>query len=158
MVLPGLDLALEVPGPVVVRSQMILLGDFRIELLGYRFSHPYDPYRPPEPKPDPAAVAGLGLAQVFEGLARPDLAAKRLVRVLPAYAAPFPGFSAYYPSRAHLPARVRAGPLPDRRVVWNQIAPAASCVGSPDDLPRPPRRHLPIRRRRADHQDRRVRS
>lgn len=55
-----------------------------------------------------AAVAGLGLAQVFEGLARPDLAAKRLVRVLPAYAAPFPGFSAYYPSRAHLPARVRA--------------------------------------------------
>jgi lactoylglutathione lyase len=34
--LPGLDLALEVPGPVVVRSQMILLGDFRIELLAYR--------------------------------------------------------------------------------------------------------------------------
>ena len=34
--LPGLDLALEVPGPVTVRSQMIDLGAFRIELLAYR--------------------------------------------------------------------------------------------------------------------------
>lgn len=34
--LPGLDLALEVPGPVSLRSQMITLGTFRIELLAYR--------------------------------------------------------------------------------------------------------------------------
>lgn len=54
-----------------------------------------------------AAVAGLGLAQVFEGLAKPYLADKRLVRVLYGHAAPFPGFFAYYPTRAHMPARVR---------------------------------------------------
>lgn len=34
--LPGLDLALEVTGPVALRSQMIDLGGFRIELLSYR--------------------------------------------------------------------------------------------------------------------------
>lgn len=55
-----------------------------------------------------AACAGVGLAQVFEGLAREHLARRRLVRVLDAYSAPFPGFYFYYPSRAHLPLRVRA--------------------------------------------------
>lgn len=55
-----------------------------------------------------AAAAGLGLAQVFEGLARPYLADKRLTRVLHSHAAPFPGFYFYYPTRAHMPARVRA--------------------------------------------------
>lgn len=34
--LPGLDLALEVPGPVALRSQMIVLGAVRIELLAFR--------------------------------------------------------------------------------------------------------------------------
>ena len=33
--LPGLDRALEVPGPVAVRSQMITRGPIRIELLAY---------------------------------------------------------------------------------------------------------------------------
>ena len=33
--LAGLDTSLEVPGPVVVRSQMIRLGAMKIELLGY---------------------------------------------------------------------------------------------------------------------------
>lgn len=55
-----------------------------------------------------AAVAGLGLAQVFEGLARPYLAEKKLVRVLHGHSEPFPGFFMYYPTRAHMPARVRA--------------------------------------------------
>lgn len=55
-----------------------------------------------------AACAGLGLAQVFEGLAREQLAKRRLVRVLDEYSAPFPGFYFYYPSRAHLPLRVRS--------------------------------------------------
>lgn len=55
-----------------------------------------------------AACAGVGLAQVFEGLAKEHLARRRLVRVLDDYSAPFPGFYFYYPSRAHLPLRVRA--------------------------------------------------
>jgi len=38
--LPGLDLALEVPGPVAVRSQMITLGPLRVELLAYRSPPP----------------------------------------------------------------------------------------------------------------------
>ncbi len=54
-----------------------------------------------------AACEGLGLAQVFAGLARPHVADKRLVRVLQAYSAPFPGFHMYYPSRAQMPAKVR---------------------------------------------------
>jgi catechol 2,3-dioxygenase-like lactoylglutathione lyase family enzyme len=32
---PGLDAALEVPGPAVLRSQMIVLDDLKIELLHY---------------------------------------------------------------------------------------------------------------------------
>ncbi len=51
--------------------------------------------------------AGAGLAQVFEGLARPHLAARTLVRVLRPYEAPFPGFRFHYPSRAHPPAKLR---------------------------------------------------
>ncbi len=54
-----------------------------------------------------AARAGVGLAQVFEGLAQEHLEKRRLVRVLEEYSTPFPGFYFYYPSRAHLPLRVR---------------------------------------------------
>ena len=56
------------------------------------------------------ACAGVGLAQVFEGLAREHLARRRLVRVLDVYSAPFPGFYFfyfYYPSRAPAAARAR---------------------------------------------------
>lgn len=54
-----------------------------------------------------AAVAGLGLAQVFAGLVRTPLADKRLVRVLQSHSAEFPGFSFYYPNRAHMPTKLR---------------------------------------------------
>lgn len=54
-----------------------------------------------------AAVAGLGLAQVFAGLCRAHIAEKRLVRVLQAHGAPFPGFHMYYPNRAQMPAKIR---------------------------------------------------
>lgn len=55
-----------------------------------------------------AACQGLGLAQVFLGLARPHLTARRLVQVLTSHSAPFPGFHVYYPSRAQMPLKVRA--------------------------------------------------
>jgi DNA-binding transcriptional LysR family regulator len=55
-----------------------------------------------------AALLGSGVAQVFEGLARPHVAARTLVRLMRAYEAPFPGFRFYYPSRAQLPAKLRA--------------------------------------------------
>ncbi|MCY1059049.1 LysR family transcriptional regulator [Nannocystis sp. SCPEA4] len=54
-----------------------------------------------------AAVAGLGLAQVFAGLVRAPLADKQLVRVLQSHSAEFPGFFFYYPNRAHMPAKLR---------------------------------------------------
>ncbi|MCY1008594.1 LysR family transcriptional regulator [Nannocystis pusilla] len=54
-----------------------------------------------------AAIAGLGLAQVFAGLVRAPLAGKQLVRVLQSHGAEFPGFSFYYPNRAHMPVKLR---------------------------------------------------
>ncbi|MDC0717831.1 LysR family transcriptional regulator [Nannocystis bainbridge] len=54
-----------------------------------------------------AATAGLGLAQVFAGLVRAPLAEKRLVHVLQRHCAEFPGFSFYYPNRAHMPVKLR---------------------------------------------------
>lgn len=51
------------------------------------------------------AIAGLGLAQVFE--AAEDLAAGRLLRVLDAWQPPFPGFHLYYPSREQLAPKLR---------------------------------------------------
>jgi DNA-binding transcriptional LysR family regulator len=46
-----------------------------------------------------AALAGFGLAYVPEDLARPHLAAGRLVRVLEEWCPPWPGYHLYYPSR-----------------------------------------------------------
>ncbi len=54
------------------------------------------------------AIAGQGLAQVFEAAAADDIAAGRLVRLLDAWQPPFPGFHIYYPSRAHLAPKLRA--------------------------------------------------
>lgn len=45
---------------------------------------------------------------MFEGLARPHVAAKRLVRVLQGHSAAFPGFHVYDPSRAQMPLKVRS--------------------------------------------------
>jgi DNA-binding transcriptional LysR family regulator len=46
-----------------------------------------------------AALAGFGLAYVPEGLARPYLKACRLISVLEAWCATYPGYHLYYPSR-----------------------------------------------------------
>jgi len=46
-----------------------------------------------------AALAGFGLAYVPEDLARPHLAAGRLVRVLEEWCPPWPGYHLYYPRR-----------------------------------------------------------
>lgn len=50
---------------------------------------------------------GLGLACVFEAHVREELQAGRLVRVLEDWCRPFPGFYLYYPSRTHLPLKLR---------------------------------------------------
>ena len=46
-----------------------------------------------------AALAGLGLAYVPEGLARPHVARGRLKRVLAEWCPPYSGYHLYYPSR-----------------------------------------------------------
>src|SRR4051794_25507391 len=46
-----------------------------------------------------AALAGLGLAYVPEGLAQPHLAKARLKRVLEGWCLPYSGYHLYYPSR-----------------------------------------------------------
>jgi DNA-binding transcriptional LysR family regulator len=46
-----------------------------------------------------AALAGLGLACVPEGLVHPHLAKGRLRRVLDDWCAPYSGYHLYYPSR-----------------------------------------------------------
>ncbi|WP_375755920.1 LysR family transcriptional regulator [Corallococcus exercitus] len=55
-----------------------------------------------------AAVAGLGLAYVPESRVRKLLAEKRLVRVLEPYSPTLPGFFLYYPSRSHVPPKLKA--------------------------------------------------
>ena len=55
-----------------------------------------------------AALRGLGLAQLFENNVADDVAAGRLVRVLEPHYVSFPGFFIYYPTRRHLPPKLRA--------------------------------------------------
>lgn len=55
-----------------------------------------------------AALRGLGVARVMESTVRDALASKRLVRVLDAFCAPFPGLFLYYPSRAQIAPKLRA--------------------------------------------------
>ncbi|GGF07840.1 LysR family transcriptional regulator [Aliidongia dinghuensis] len=55
-----------------------------------------------------AALAGAGVAYVFEGIAEPFLADRRLVRVLEDWCPAYPGFFLYYPSRRQLSAALRA--------------------------------------------------
>jgi DNA-binding transcriptional LysR family regulator len=50
-----------------------------------------------------AAVDGVGIAYVIETYARPFLDSGELVPLLEAFAAPFPGWFLYYPSRRHMP-------------------------------------------------------
>src|SRR5437773_1730674 len=46
-----------------------------------------------------AALAGLGMAYVPEGLVQPHMAKGRLTRVLADWCPPYPGYHIYYPSR-----------------------------------------------------------
>ena len=46
-----------------------------------------------------AAIAGLGLAYVPEGMAQPDLAKRHLKRVLEDWCPPYSGYHLWYPSR-----------------------------------------------------------
>ena len=55
-----------------------------------------------------AALAGLGLAYVFESTVREHLASGRLIRVLEAFCPPFPGLFLYYPSRALIAPKLQA--------------------------------------------------
>ncbi len=55
-----------------------------------------------------AALAGVGLAFVFEALAERELARGELVRVLADWCPAFPGFFLYYPSRRQLRPALRA--------------------------------------------------
>lgn len=54
------------------------------------------------------ALAGLGLAYVFEPLVRADLAAGRLVQILPQTAIEEPGLFLYFPRRAAMAPKLRA--------------------------------------------------
>lgn len=55
-----------------------------------------------------AALAGAGLAYVFEAQVAPLVEQGRLVRVLEDWGPSYPGFFLYYPSRRQLPAALRA--------------------------------------------------
>ena len=55
-----------------------------------------------------AALAGEGLAYLFEDQVRPHVAAGRLVRVLEGWCRPFPGYCVYHPSRRQTPAALAA--------------------------------------------------
>lgn len=55
-----------------------------------------------------AAMEGIGLAYMFEALARPHIRAKRLKQVLTAFAPTFPGFYLYYPNRQHQSTKLKA--------------------------------------------------
>jgi DNA-binding transcriptional LysR family regulator len=46
-----------------------------------------------------ATLAGFGLAYLPEDTAAPHLERRRLVQVLDAWCAPFPGYHIYFPSR-----------------------------------------------------------
>lgn len=54
------------------------------------------------------ALAGVGLAYVFEPLVRTDLAAGRLVQILPKTAIEEPGLFLYFPRRASMAPKLRA--------------------------------------------------
>lgn len=55
-----------------------------------------------------AAVQGVGLVQHIDLCVRQQLAEGTLVRVLRPWCKPFPGFFLYVPSRAQMPAKIRA--------------------------------------------------
>ncbi len=77
----GIELAIAVDGPFATNAQDLMLQ---------------------------AALDGLGIAYVFEGLAQAAIDAGRLVRVLEDWCPYWPGLYLYYPSRRQLPGALRA--------------------------------------------------
>ena len=55
-----------------------------------------------------AALAGVGLAYVEEGMAQPHIEAGRLVNVLGGWTPAFPGLSLYFSGRRNIPLKLRA--------------------------------------------------
>lgn len=55
-----------------------------------------------------AALDGLGLTYVFDGMVAQHVAEKRLVRVLDKYCPRFPGYFLYYPSRINVAPKLKA--------------------------------------------------
>lgn len=55
-----------------------------------------------------AVLDGLGLGYLVDWLVEGDLAAGRLIQLLPEWTPPFPGLCLYYPGRRHVPAKLRA--------------------------------------------------
>ena len=55
-----------------------------------------------------AALAGAGLAYMWEARVRADLACGQLVSVLDDWVPSSPGFCLYYPDRRHVPATLSA--------------------------------------------------
>jgi DNA-binding transcriptional LysR family regulator len=76
----GRPVEVEVAGPVTVNDPISMVG---------------------------CALEGLGLAYVFESIARDALATGKLKRVLPAACPTLPGLHLYFPSRRQLPMKLR---------------------------------------------------
>jgi DNA-binding transcriptional LysR family regulator len=55
-----------------------------------------------------AALAGQGLALLYEDKVAPHIVTGRLVRVLVDWCPPFPGYFLYYPSRRQVPPALTA--------------------------------------------------
>jgi len=77
----GIELEVEVDGPLTLSDQDLMID---------------------------AALAGAGLAYLFEQQVEGLLAEGRLVRVLQDWCPAYPGFFVYYPGRRQLPAALRA--------------------------------------------------
>jgi hypothetical protein len=77
----AIELALAVEGPFVTNAQDLMVQ---------------------------AALDGLGVAYVFEGMVDEAIREKRLVRVLEDWCPYWPGLYLYYPSRRQLPGALRA--------------------------------------------------
>jgi DNA-binding transcriptional LysR family regulator len=86
----------------------------------------------------PAALDGIGIAYTFERLVAADLAAGRLLPVLPEAWITFPGFYLYYPHRRQQPAKLTAFIDYCRsRLSANPAPPSAAAAGRPPASARP---------------------